>query len=113
MNISIYYDIETGEIINDYHENKHLFIKIKSQKYAKEEREKLWTIKLDQEIRYIEGKKIDVSTDEGIKLYEKALEEARKNNIKMGYGKIDWDSEIYKKSIKKIKYLTKQLHNKK
>ena len=81
--------------------------------YTEEEREKLWTIKLDQEIRYIEGKKIDVSTDEGIKLYEKALEEARKNNIKMGYGKIDWDSEIYKKSIKKIKYLTKQLHNKK
>ena len=35
MTTSEYYDIETGEIINDYHTNKRLYIKIKTQKYAK------------------------------------------------------------------------------
>ena len=54
--------------------------------YSDEERERLWLIKLDKQIRYVNGVKIDVSTPEGEKQYFKALEHAHAKNKRLGFG---------------------------
>lgn len=54
--------------------------------WTEEERNKLWTEKLNEEVRYVDGVKIDVSTEEGEKMYIEAVKEARKKNKRLGYG---------------------------
>lgn len=75
--------------------------------YTEQEREKLWTIKLDKEIRYVLGQEINVTQqfDE----YFNALNEARKLNQELGYGndKIDWKRKEYEKIIRQIKQDTR------
>lgn len=72
--------------------------------YTDEERELLWRNKLDEQVRYVLGIKIDVSTDEGLKIYEQALKEAQEKNIRLGYGKLeDWTEKKYKNMLKKLK----------
>lgn len=65
--------------------------------YTEEQREKLWIEKLDKNIRYVDGYKIDVSKSE--KEYYKALESARAKNTQLGYGTAekDWNREKYEK----------------
>lgn len=71
--------------------------------YSEEEREKLWCEKLDKQIRYVLGTKIDISTPEGEKLYDQMILEARQKNKRLGYGSISWDAYKYKKTCKKLK----------
>lgn len=71
--------------------------------YTDEQKEKLWIKKLDEETRYVCGEKIDVSTDKGEKEYERIREFYRTKNTQLGYGKISWNSKIYKKNLKKLK----------
>jgi hypothetical protein len=52
--------------------------------YTDAEREELWLMKLDKEIRWVNGVKIDVSN--GYEDYFRCLEEARKLNITFGFG---------------------------
>jgi hypothetical protein len=63
--------------------------------YTDEEKERLWLIKLDKEIRYINGEKIDISKDE--EEYYKTLEYYRTVNKELGYGtdEKNWKRKIY------------------
>jgi len=58
----------------------------RNQIYTEEEREKLWLHKLDEEIRWINGIKIDVSTEKGMQLYENILLQEQEKNKRLGYG---------------------------
>lgn len=62
--------------------------------YTEEEREKLWINKIEKQERYILGQKIDISTDEGLNLYEEILKNVQKINNNLGYGD---DSKNWKK----------------
>lgn len=70
--------------------------------YTDEEREKLWIEKLDKEIRYICGEKIDIS--KGMKEYYKLLEYHRSRNKTLGYGdnQKNWQKIEYENQIRKI-----------
>ena len=54
--------------------------------YTEEERQELWINKLDRQVRYVGGEKIDVSNSD--EEYNKALEYYRKLNKRLGYGQI-------------------------
>lgn len=73
--------------------------------YSERERELLWLEKLDQEVRYVDGIKIDISNgDEG---YFSILATAREKNRRLGYGddSIDWDRRRYERNRRKLKKL--------
>ena len=63
--------------------------------YTEEEKEKLWIIKLDNKVRYINGIKIDISKNEDN--YYKILNQERKKNKILGYGNDEknWERKRY------------------
>lgn len=65
--------------------------------YSKTEREKLWINKIDKQIRWVRGEKIDISTPQGEKNYEKILKWHQQLNEELGYGnnKKSWKEEEY------------------
>lgn len=71
--------------------------------YNEEEREKLWLNKLDQNIRYVCGEKIDISKNEDN--YYKLLEWYRKKNKQLGYGddQKNWDRKRYENKRRNLK----------
>lgn len=76
--------------------------------YTDKEREKLWINKLDKKIKYVNGIEIDVSTEEGIKTYEKVLKQQQEKNEKMGYGKAEeWKIENYREQQKLMEKASK------
>lgn len=70
--------------------------------YTEEEKELLWLEKLDEEIRWVDGNKIDVS--ENLDGYYNALEAARKKNKILGYGddSINWERKRYERERRKM-----------
>lgn len=80
--------------------------------YTEEEREKLWLEKLDKQIRWINGKKIDIS--KGDEEYYKILYEERKLNKRLGYGsnEINWERKRYEREKSKLNH-KKRIQNKK
>ncbi len=80
--------------------------------WTDEEREKLWIEKLDENIRYVNGIKIDVSETE--EKYWKALKVARMKNKRLGYGdnSINWEKRKYENERRNINYM-KRINNKK
>lgn len=73
--------------------------------YSEEERNQLWINKLNENTRFVMGEKIDVSTNEGEAKYWECVNFYRSKNIKLGYGSINWNKDIYEKSLKKLKDL--------
>ena len=73
--------------------------------YSEEEREKLWIQKLDKQIRYVGGEKIDIS--KGMDEYYNTLEWYRKRNTELGYGggNINWTKKEYEEQRRKAKLL--------
>lgn len=73
--------------------------------YTEEEREKLWIEKLNKQERWINGVKIDVSTEKGKEIYYTRLEEERKKNKRLGYGNLekDWDKIKYENQLRQIR----------
>ena len=63
--------------------------------YSDEEREQLWINKLDQNIRYADGSKIDLNKEP--EEYTRALEVAQRKNKRLGYGdnSKNWEREEY------------------
>lgn len=72
--------------------------------YTENEREKLWIKKLDKEIRYICGEKINIKNGE--EQYENILKWHQEKNKRLGYGDDtrEWSKEEYRKQRNKIKY---------
>lgn len=81
------YRLKTGKIIA-------LPKYYRAKLYSEEERDKLWTIKLDKGVKYVLGKEIDVK--DGLDYYLRVLKEARNQSrtLKLGDGS---------KNIKKCK----------
>lgn len=72
--------------------------------YSEEEKEKLWLEKLDEEVRYVDGVKIDIS--KGEEEYYKVLEETRRLNNQLGYGNnsINWERRFYERQRRIINH---------
>lgn len=70
--------------------------------FTEETREDIWSKLLDKETRYVRGLKIDVSTKEGQKIYEKRLRAQQEVNESLGYPKYPWDIKRYRAAIKKL-----------
>lgn len=70
-------------------------IYLRNKIYTDEEKEKLWIEKLDKEVRWVTGRKIDVS--KGDEEYWEAIKEARQKNERMGYGtsEVNWSRKKY------------------
>ena len=66
--------------------------------WTDEEREKLWIKRLNENVRYVRGEKIDISTKEGEYEYFKAVKYRQKENVALGYSKNPWNEKKYKKS---------------
>ena len=68
--------------------------------YSEEEREKLWTNKLDKNERYVDGKKVDVS--KGMDEYYMALQVARNKNARLGYDNDEqnWSRKEYERQYR-------------
>ena len=78
--------------------------------YTDEERDILWTNKLDEECRFVMGHKIDVSTPEGMDNYESARKyhsniDMRNGNLQLKY-QFNKDRKEYKARCREIAYLT-------
>jgi hypothetical protein len=74
--------------------------------YNDDEKEKLWLQKLDEEVRWVNGEKVDISNGE--EEYYKLLEWHRKKNRRLGYGNDskNWEQKRYENSRRNL--LTKQ-----
>lgn len=71
--------------------------------YTEDEREKLWTYKLDKQERWVLGNKISIKNGE--EEYNKALKQAQKLNWRLGYGNgvKDWTQQQYEKEKRNLK----------
>lgn len=78
--------------------------------YKDEEKEKLWIKKLDENTRWVDGAKIDISKDE--KEYYQRLEIAQAKSERLGYGKgeLTWEQKKYENERRN--YLIQQRINK-
>lgn len=63
--------------------------------YTEEERDNLWTQKLDKEVQYIMGSKYYVRSTKERDNYNRALEYAQKRNKEKGYGNPNWERKKY------------------
>lgn len=81
--------------------------------YNEEEREKLWLEKLDEQVRWINGIKIDIS--KGEEVYYKRLELERIKNERYNYGdnKIDWNRRRYENERRRLKIKERYARGKK
>lgn len=79
--------------------------------YNDDERERLWLQKLDEEIRFVDGVKIDVSDSE--EEYVHVREEARAKNLRLGYGTDESgrDEKEYMRRIRFVKHITNKVKN--
>lgn len=89
----------------------NLPIYYRNQIYTEEEREKLWLEKLDEQIRWVDGRKSDISNNENH--YYELLKEARRKNQELGYGTnhINWERKRYeneRRNINKLKQINKK-----
>ncbi|QGF19346.1 replication initiation protein [Antarctic microvirus TYR_006_V_SP_13] len=95
---------ETNETYRNENGSKsNLPIYYRNKRYTEEEREKLWIKKIDEQVRYVLGVKIDISNGE--EEYRRALKEAQQKNVEMGYntGIKNWSEEQYEKERRIIK----------
>jgi protein required for attachment to host cells len=71
--------------------------------YSEAEREKLWLEKLDEETRYVNGVKVDIS--KGEEEYHKTVEYYRVLNKRLGYGdnEINWERKRYENERRNLK----------
>lgn len=90
-------------------QGKHLQLPMyyRNYTYSEEEKEKLWIKKLDKNIRYVLGKKIDIS--QGEENYYKILKYAQEKNQRLGYGnnEINWNKKRYENERRNLKIIEK------
>lgn len=72
--------------------------------YTQEERDKLWTQRLDKKVIYVNGIECDISTESGLNYYYRLLANKQKWNIEIGYGSTnkEWSEKNYKAEIDAI-----------
>ena len=89
----------------DYYKSRQGYIMslpiyFRNKLYNDDEKEYLWMRRLDEQIRYVDGIKIDVS--DSLYDYYKCLEEARRINKMLGFGddSKDWKKIQYENSLR-------------
>jgi hypothetical protein len=80
--------------------------------WTDDERERLWTNRLDKEERWVLGNRIDLTHPEGEKHYHEALTEAKRLNRLWGYGNDEKNYNLKKyeenrKKLKQLQYISK------
>ena len=91
------------QYINRQNKKTGLPIYYRNKLYTEEEREKLWIQKINKNIRWVCGEKIDISKNE--KNYEKLLKYYQRKNIEWGYGNSEknWEEEQYERERRNLK----------
>lgn len=71
--------------------------------FTEREREELWCQKLDKQLRFVNGIKIDIS--QGDEKYYSCVYQQRKVNKELGYGndEINWDRRFYERQRRMLK----------
>lgn len=103
--INKYNDHKTNELYTNRQGYKMALPKYyRNNIYNEDEKEKLWLKKLDEEIRWVNGIKIDISNGE--EEYYKALENARSKNKRLGFGndEINWELKKYENDKRNMLY---------
>lgn len=109
-----YNEIETKETYTTRQGIKlALPIYYRNKLYTDEEKEKLWIKKLDEEVRWVNGIKIDIS--KGEEEYYKVLKEERAKNRRLGFGDDakNWNIKRYENQRRNIKVKERILKNNK
>lgn len=77
--------------------------------YSDEEKEQLWINKLNENVRYVDGSKIDMTNN--AEEYNRALINAQGKNRRLGYGdnKKNWEQQEYEEKRRELLRL-KRLH---
>ena len=78
--------------------------------WTEEEKGKLWIQKLDKNVRYVRGMKIDISTPKGIHEYYEALAREQRINVELGYPKEAWERKNTKIHAKNLEYQNNSLY---
>lgn len=80
--------------------------------YTEEEREKLWLIKTEENIRYIRGIKFDMKREDERERFFKVLTQEQQENKRLGYGglKKEWNPGKYGKELEKLAYSKKNVY---
>lgn len=75
----------------------------RNKRYTEDEREELWVEKLNKQIRWVGGEKIDIS--EGEETYYKVLKWYQDKNKRMGYGDgtVNWEKKDYENQRRALK----------
>lgn len=87
-------------------------IYMRNKMYNREERDNLWTDRLDKGEIYVEGIRIrNIQSDEGQKRYIKLLEEKQRQNEALGYGNTseEWKKKPYNITFKMLQGAEKKL----
>lgn len=84
--------------------NINLPIYYRNHLYSDEEKEQLWLQKLDENIRWVNGIKIDIS--KGEEEYYKVLKEEQAKNKRLGYGdnSKNWELIKYERERRNLKF---------
>ena len=92
-----YYKTDTGNKIG-------IPIYYRNKLYTEDQREKLWMKKLDEEVRYINGMRIEIGKKGGIEEYWGILKAEQQKNKRLGYGDNtkEWDIIKYENDIRNI-----------
>lgn len=77
--------------------------------FSEEERERLWINKLNNGVTYVNGIKIDITTEHGIDTYNRILEQMREENANLGYGdnSFKWKKKDYNFTLKRINAMSR------
>ena len=71
--------------------------------YTAEERDKMWTERLDQHKIYVNGLEVEhIDTPEGYSKYMRIIREQQKWNEAIGYGNREWKEVEYSARVKEI-----------
>lgn len=100
-----YYRLSNGAKVNlpIYYRN-HLF--------SEHEREQLWLHRLERAQRYVTGIRIDnIDTEEGYAKYQRILERAQEQNVKLGFGddSKEWDKLDYNITLRALNKKKKEI----
>lgn len=80
--------------------------------YGEEAREKLWVEKLNKKIRWVNGKKIDISQNEDDYYAYLKLAQSKSKRLGYGSGELTWEEKEYQKARRNFK-IEQRLNKKK
>ena len=96
-----------GETIETYRTREGIELALpiyyRNKLYSDDEKEKLWLEKLDEQVRYVDGVRVDIA--ESDEEYFKLLEVKRAKSKRLGYGddSVNWELKRYENERRNLK----------